>query len=143
MRLWLHCLARLRVLFVFVRRFSLSLLKHCLYLSKKDETKEYDSVLVAIGRSPLTENIGLDNVNIVTENGFINVDLETFQTSEENIFALGDIVANTPQLAHAAFAEAAAPLAFPRRFPSGHSRKQDKCSGCGQQIEAVVRPWFN
>ena len=64
-----------------------------------NETKEYDSVLVAIGRSPLTENIGLDNVNIVTENGFINVDLETFQTSEENIFALGDIVANTPQLA--------------------------------------------
>ena len=38
-----------------------------------NETKEYDSVLVAIGRSPLTENIGLDNVNIVTENGFIEL----------------------------------------------------------------------
>ena len=77
-----------------------------------NETKEYDSVLVAIGRSPLTENIGLDNVNIVTENGFINVDLETFQTSEENIFALGDIVANTPQLAHAAFAESISAITF-------------------------------
>ena len=77
-----------------------------------NETKEYDSVLVAIGRSPLTENIGLDNVNIVTENGFINVDLETFQTSEENIFALGDIVANTPQLAHAAFAESISAVTF-------------------------------
>ena len=77
-----------------------------------NETKEYDSVLVAIGRSPLTENIGLDNVNIVTENGFINVDLETFQTSEENIFALGDIVANTPQLAHAAFSESISAVTF-------------------------------
>ena len=77
-----------------------------------NETKEYDSVLVAVGRSPLTENIGLDNVNIVTKNGFINVDLETFQTSEENIFALGDIVANTPQLAHAAFAESISAVTF-------------------------------
>ena len=87
-----------------------------------NETKEYDSVLVAIGRSPLTENIGLDNVNIVTENGFINVDLETFQTSEENIFALGDIVANTPQLAHAAFAESISAVTF---IATGHKKPLD------------------
>jgi len=76
------------------------------------EKKEYDTVLIAVGRSPLTENIGLDNVNIVLENGFINVDLDTFETSVANIFALGDIVNNTPQLAHAAFAEAISAITY-------------------------------
>ena len=64
--------------------------------------------MVAIGRQPFTQNIGLDNVGISNENGFINVDLETMQTSTANIYALGDIVKDTPQLAHVAFAEAIA-----------------------------------
>ena len=76
------------------------------------ENKEFDAVLIAVGRAPLTENIGLDNVNIASENGFINVDLDTFETSVANIFALGDIVNNTPQLAHAAFAEAISAITY-------------------------------
>ena len=63
-------------------------------------------MLIAIGRQPFTQNIGLDNVGISNENGFINVDLETMQTSTDNIYALGDIVKDSPQLAHVAFAEA-------------------------------------
>ena len=86
------------------------------------ETKEFDAVLIAVGRSPLTENIGLDNVNIVSENGFINVDLDTFETSVENIFALGDIVNNTPQLAHAAFAEAISAITY---IASGEKKPLD------------------
>ena len=70
------------------------------------EKENFDSVLVAIGRQPFTQNIGLDNVGISNENGFINVDLETMQTSSDNIYALGDIVKDSPQLAHVAFAEA-------------------------------------
>ena len=70
------------------------------------EKENFDSVLVAIGRQPFTQNIGLDNVGISNENGFINVDLETMQTSTDNIYALGDIVKDSPQLAHVAFAEA-------------------------------------
>ena len=69
------------------------------------EKENFDSVLVAIGRQPFTQNIGLDNVGISNENGFINVDLETMQTSTDNIYALGDIVKDSPQLAHVAFAE--------------------------------------
>ena len=76
------------------------------------EKKEFDAVLIAVGRAPLTENIGLDKVNIASENGFINVDLDTFETSVANIFALGDIVNNTPQLAHAAFAEAISAITY-------------------------------
>ncbi len=70
------------------------------------EKENFDSVLVAIGRQPFTQNIGLDNVGISNENGFINVDLETMQTSTDNIYALGDIVKDSPQLAHVTFAEA-------------------------------------
>ena len=70
------------------------------------EKENFDAVLVAIGRQPFTQNIGLDNVGISNENGFINVDLETMQTSTDNIYALGDIVKDSPQLAHVAFAEA-------------------------------------
>ena len=70
------------------------------------EKENFDSVLVAIGRQPFTQNIGLDNVGISNENGFINVDLETMQTSTDNIYALGEIVKDSPQLAHVAFAEA-------------------------------------
>ena len=70
------------------------------------EKENFDSVLVAIGRQPFTQNIGLDNVGISNENGFINVDLETMQTSTDSIYALGDIVKDSPQLAHVAFAEA-------------------------------------
>ena len=76
------------------------------------EKENFDSVLVAIGRQPFTENIGLDNVGISNENGFINVDLETMQTSTDNIYALGDIVKDSPQLAHVAFAEAISAITY-------------------------------
>jgi len=70
------------------------------------EKENYESVLVAIGRKPFTESVGLENVGISMENGFIPVDLETMKTSVDNIYALGDIVKDSPQLAHVAFAEA-------------------------------------
>ena len=70
------------------------------------EKENFESVLVAIGRKPFTESMGLDNVGITIENGFIPVDLETMKTSVDNIYALGDIVKDSPQLAHVAFAEA-------------------------------------
>ena len=70
------------------------------------EKENFSSVLVAIGRKPFTEGVGLENVGISIENGFIPVDLETMKTSVDNIYALGDIVKDSPQLAHVAFAEA-------------------------------------
>ncbi len=56
----------------------------------------YDQVVWAIGRAPMTENIGLDKVGInVDERGFIPVD--KFQTTNiDNIFAVGDIINNMP-----------------------------------------------
>ena len=71
-----------------------------------DTSDSFDCVLVAVGRAPLTENIGLEEIGVNVNKGFVEVDLKTMQTNVENIYALGDIVYDTPQLAHVAFAEA-------------------------------------
>lgn len=50
-----------------------------------------DAVLYATGRKPQLDNLGLENVNIkLTDNGYIKVN-DHFQTSEESIYALGDV----------------------------------------------------
>ena len=77
------------------------------------EKETFDTVLVAIGRSPLTENIGLEDISVTTTNGYIDVNLETLQINgKENIFAAGDIISNSPQLAHVAFAEAMSAVSY-------------------------------
>ena len=64
-------------------------------------TKQYEQVLVSVGRKPNTEKMGVDKTNIkVNEQGFISVD-KYQKTSVKNIFAIGDIVGN-PMLAHKA-----------------------------------------
>jgi len=77
------------------------------------EKENFDTILVAIGRSPLTENIGLGDISVTTKNGYIDVNLETMQViGTKNIFAAGDIISNSPQLAHVAFAEAMSAVTF-------------------------------
>jgi len=65
----------------------------------KQVVKEADKVLVAVGRAPRTENIGLEKTKIKPERGFIKVN-EFMQTEEPGVYAIGDIVAGLPQLAH-------------------------------------------
>jgi dihydrolipoamide dehydrogenase len=65
----------------------------------KKVEKEAEKVLVAVGRAPRTENIGLETTKIKPERGFIKVN-EWMQTDEPGIYAIGDIVAGLPQLAH-------------------------------------------
>jgi dihydrolipoamide dehydrogenase len=67
----------------------------------KTEDVEADKLLVAVGRSPNTAKIGLENTKVVTDRGFIKVDPYQ-QTDEPGIYAIGDVVAGTPQLAHVA-----------------------------------------
>ncbi len=73
-----------------------------------DESVDVDVVLMAVGRRPVTDDAGLDSVGIATDRGFITVDSATMATSARGVYAVGDIVAGTPQLAHVAFAEAIA-----------------------------------
>jgi dihydrolipoamide dehydrogenase len=67
-------------------------------------TKHYQQVLVAIGRRPNTENLGLEHTQIVVdEKGFIETD-EECRTAEPHIFAIGDVT-HGPMLAHKASRE--------------------------------------
>ena len=67
----------------------------------KQVVQEAEKVLVAVGRAPRTANIGLESTKVQLERGFIRAD-EWMQTGEPGIFAIGDIVAGLPQLAHVA-----------------------------------------
>jgi dihydrolipoamide dehydrogenase len=67
----------------------------------KVEDVEAEKLLVAVGRAPMTSKIGLETTKVRTERGFIFVD-EYQQTDEPGIYAIGDVVAGTPQLAHVA-----------------------------------------
>ncbi len=67
--------------------------------------RRFDKVLIAIGRKPNNENLGLENTAVeVKEKGFIRVDGQQ-RTAEAHIFAIGDI-AGEPMLAHKAYGEA-------------------------------------
>jgi dihydrolipoamide dehydrogenase len=70
----------------------------------KVEEMEAECLLVAVGRKPNTENIGSEGTGIQIERGFVKVDGNQ-QTGEPGVYAIGDIVAGTPQLAHVASAE--------------------------------------
>ncbi len=70
-----------------------------------DDSLDVDIVVVAVGRRPFPDFLGLDAVGVsVDDRGFVNVD-ELCRTNVDGVWAVGDLVA-TPQLAHVAFAEA-------------------------------------
>lgn len=62
-------------------------------------------VLVAMGRIPNTESLGLEKVNVATKNNFILTN-EFMQTTNKDIYAIGDVVADSLLLAHVAYREA-------------------------------------
>jgi dihydrolipoamide dehydrogenase len=67
----------------------------------EETSQKFDRVLIAIGRKPSSQEIGLENTSVETdEDGFIIVD-EELRTADKHIFAVGD-VAGKPLLAHKA-----------------------------------------
>jgi dihydrolipoamide dehydrogenase len=71
----------------------------------ENERREFDRVLVAVGRHPNAEDMGLESLAVtVNERGFIETDVQR-RTGEPSIFAIGD-VAGEPMLAHKATHEA-------------------------------------
>ena len=66
----------------------------------KKETLKADIVLVAIGRKPNSDNIGLENIGVkINDRGFIEND--HLKTNIDNIFVIGDVTTG-PMLAHKA-----------------------------------------
>lgn len=68
---------------------------------KEEQSKKFDCVLVAVGRKPNTQNLGLKALGIAAnEKGFLEVD-DRRRTKLEHVFAIGDITGE-PMLAHKA-----------------------------------------
>jgi dihydrolipoamide dehydrogenase len=65
----------------------------------KQQRLEAEKILIAIGRKPLTDAVGLETTKIQAERGFLKTN-EWMETAETGIYAIGDIVLGTPQLAH-------------------------------------------
>jgi len=65
----------------------------------KPQKIEADKVLIAVGRAPRTENVGIEKTKVEVERGFVKTD-EYMRTAEPGIYAIGDIAAGYPQLAH-------------------------------------------
>jgi dihydrolipoamide dehydrogenase len=70
----------------------------------KAQTLQAEKLLLAVGRKPMTDNCGLENSKAEVERGFVHVG-PYMETAEKGLFAIGDIVAGLPQLAHAAMME--------------------------------------
>ncbi len=67
----------------------------------KEWNKEYNKVLVSVGRKPNSENLGLEHTKVkITPRGFVEVNGQR-RSTDENIYAIGD-VAGDPMLAHKA-----------------------------------------
>ena len=67
-------------------------------------TVSADLCLVAVGRAPVTEDLGLEAVGVELDRGFVKVDGQ-LQTTAPHVWAVGDVAATPLQLAHVAFAE--------------------------------------
>jgi dihydrolipoamide dehydrogenase len=65
----------------------------------KPVEKEAEKVLVAVGRAGRIADLGIDKTKIEIDRGFVKVG-EAMETAEPGIYAIGDIVAGLPQLAH-------------------------------------------
>ncbi len=65
----------------------------------KPQKLEAEKILIAVGRKPRTDSIGLEKTHIKPDRGFIKTD-SWMQTGEPGVYAIGDIVLGTPQLAH-------------------------------------------
>ena len=65
----------------------------------KRQALEAETLLVAVGRSPNTQDVGLEKTRVQLERGFVKVD-QYMQTGEPGVYAVGDIVAASPLLAH-------------------------------------------
>ena len=70
----------------------------------KESESEYDKVLLAVGRIPFTEGLGIEDIGIITSKKGAIIVNENFETNIKGIYAIGDVTEG-PMLAHKASAE--------------------------------------
>ena len=104
----------------------------------KQQEIEAEKILIAVGRAPNTANVGLEKTKIKDERGFVYTD-EWMQTEEPGIYAVGDIIAGFPQLAHVAFMQGMVAVAHIAGKPAVplDRHKIPNCTYCDPQISSV------
>jgi dihydrolipoamide dehydrogenase len=106
--------------------------------SKGEEvTLEAEMLLVAVGRMPYLEGLGLEGTKIKVERGAIQVD-EFLRTGEPNVYAIGDVIP-TPWLAHLASKEgilAVEQIAGQHAQPI-NLRHVPSCTYCDPEVASV------
>ena len=102
-----------------------------------DVRLEAEMLLVAVGRMPYLEGLGLEGTKIKVERGYIQVD-EMCRTGEANVWAIGDVIA-TPALAHLASKEgilAVEQIAGKKAQPI-NLRHVPSCTYCDPEVASV------
>jgi dihydrolipoamide dehydrogenase len=104
----------------------------------KQQKIEAEKILIAVGRAPQTDNIGLEKIKVKTERGFIQTD-EWMRTAEPGVYAIGDIVAGFPQLAHAGSMQGLVAVAHIAGKPARPLRRDriPSCTYCHPEIGSV------
>ena len=103
----------------------------------QDVTLEAGMLLVAVGRMPFLEGLGLEGTKIKVERGAISVD-EFCRTGEQNVYAIGDVIP-TPWLAHLASKEgilAVEQIAGQKAQPI-NLRHVPSCTYCDPEVASV------
>jgi dihydrolipoamide dehydrogenase len=70
----------------------------------KSESVKADICLVAVGRGPVTEGLGLEDIGVEVDRGYVKVDGQC-RTTVDGVWALGDVCTSPFQLAHVSMAE--------------------------------------
>ena len=105
----------------------------------KTQVIEADFLLSAVGRRPLTEDVGLDKIGLKPDaRGYLAVD-GMMRTSVPGVFAIGDVVAGTPMLAHVGSAEGIVAVGFiAGKNPQPLNYDQmPSCTYCTPQVATV------
>ena len=103
----------------------------------KDVSLEAEMLLVAVGRAPFTEGLGLEGTKIKVERGYVSVD-HFCRTAEPNVYAIGDVIA-TPALAHLASKEGimvVEQIAGQKTHPI-NLRHVPSCTYCDPEVASV------
>jgi dihydrolipoamide dehydrogenase len=104
---------------------------------EKTETFRAEKMLLAVGRRPLSEGIGLEEPGVATDKGYIRVD-GWMRTNVPGIYAIGDVVP-TPWLAHVASAEgvvAVEHMAGRETYPLNYDQVPG-CTYCAPEVASI------
>jgi len=104
----------------------------------KPQALEAEACLVAVGRAPNTQDLGLEKTRVKLERGFVKVN-PYMQTDEPGIYAIGDIVAGSPLLAHVGSMQGIVAVTHAAGKPAEPINYQQipNCTFCEPEISSV------